>query len=1075
MLPQDVNRAFFSLSARDVRRGERSFLYGDVGELVVEPRGTSALVDAIVGSERGPCSVSMAFKKGPKGRMVLVAQACSCPMNAGCHHVAAALFELLERVRRKEGRPAPAPRRAPHRLSNTATMWLGALELGASLGSAPEGPSLRYVLQRIPEGDGHSLELKAEQVWQGEDGRVERTNLLDPRRLDWLSDPAVIDSERYLGKLLGEQVALRVAIEGRAGAALLAAFVATGRLFFRDQGHRPPRDTLIAPGERAPAELSFRCDAYANQHPSLRDPSPSHLALPTAHPFYLDTTTGQVGILEVPGVPQPLVEAWLRGAPCTPEDAEALGEALRTLRRSKKLPVPIPKLTRRSFVAPRLVVRLEAGEPPAGSGPQRAWIRRMVDYDGLRVDPGIPAPSIARETPRAIELVPRDLDAEERFERRLHAAGLRPFHVVHPGEPAPEGLALALPSSPYLLERVVRERLPENDVLFERAEGYGFYATPIDAMSLSLDDEGDEGVAGFAVSLGLRVGGEIVEALPLVLAALRASDLTLEGPLLLALPDGRTLEVPAERLKPLRAILLELAALPDGAKLARVRALGLDPSMLARSPASLERLRRALATSRDIEGEPIPPKLRATLRGYQAQGFRWLLSRRRAGLGAVLADDMGLGKTIQAISLFLAEAREGKPSLVVCPKSVLGNWEAELARFAPELTVHAHHGAARQASASRIPESDVVLTTYPLLVRDASLLEGLSFSTVVLDEAQNIKTAGSTYAHAACKLRAEFRLALSGTPMENHLGELWSVLRFVLPELLGDSRSFAKAFRRPIERDGDDETRRSLIARIAPFLLRRLKEQVARELPQKTLIVEPIELDDAQRDVYESVRAVMDERVQDALREKGLARSHIVLLDALLKLRQVVCDPRLLATRTAKKAGSAKLETLVAKLEELVAEGRRVLVFSQFVSMLELIEKELRKAKIRYLLLTGQTEHRGDLVAAFQRGDAPVFLLSLKAGGSGLNLTAADVVIHYDPWWNPAAEAQATDRAHRIGQDKPVFVYKLVGKDTIEEKILALQAKKHALFSSILDDDHASPKGVARALTTEDVAFLFAR
>jgi SNF2 family DNA or RNA helicase len=307
--------------------------------------------------------------------------------------------------------------------------------------------------------------------------------------------------------------------------------------------------------------------------------------------------------------------------------------------------------------------------------------------------------------------------------------------------------------------------------------------------------------------------------------------------------------------------------------------------------------------------------------------------------------------------------------------------------------------------------------------------------------------------------------------MENHLGELWSVFRFVLPELLGASRTFARAFRKPIEKDGTAPARSELVVRLRPFLLRRRKEEVASELPAKTVIVEHVELETAQRDVYETVRAAMDQRVKEALADRGLARSQIIVLDALLKLRQAVCDPRLLPARSARKAGSAKLVALVGKLRELAAEGRRVLVFSQFVTMLELVEKELRREKISYLMLTGQTENRTELVAKFQRGEASVFLLSLKAGGTGLNLTAAEVVIHYDPWWNPAAEAQATDRAHRIGQDKPVFVYKLVGRGTIEEKILMLQEQKQALFASVIDDG----AGVAKKLSADDVAFLFER
>ena len=322
---------------------------------------------------------------------------------------------------------------------------------------------------------------------------------------------------------------------------------------------------------------------------------------------------------------------------------------------------------------------------------------------------------------------------------------------------------------------------------------------------------------------------------------------------------------------------------------------------------------------------------------------------------------------------------------------------------------------------------------------------------------------------AAFKIDAAFRLALTGTPMENHLGELWSLFRFALPELLPEERDFNLRYRKPIERGADPEARDELRARIAPFLLRRTKELVARDLPAKTITTTRIELESGQREIYETVRAAMNKLVRDALATRGLARSHVVVLDALLKLRQVACDPRLLETPHVKKAGSAKLVHLLEMIRELMDEGRRVLIFSQFVRMLELVERELVRDEIPYAMLTGETEDRADVIAKFQEGNTPVFLLSLKAGGAGLNLTAADVVIHYDPWWNPAVENQATDRAHRIGQEQPVFVYKLIGRDTVEEKVLVLQERKKALFSSILDGG----TGIAKVLDEEDLEFLF--
>jgi SNF2 family DNA or RNA helicase len=370
-----------------------------------------------------------------------------------------------------------------------------------------------------------------------------------------------------------------------------------------------------------------------------------------------------------------------------------------------------------------------------------------------------------------------------------------------------------------------------------------------------------------------------------------------------------------------------------------------------------------------------------------------------------------------------------------------------------------------------IPQYDVVLTTYPLLWRDEQALAEHNYHLLILDEAQTVKNVSSQAAQVVRKLDARHRLCLTGTPLENHLGELWAQFDFLLPGLLGTAKEFTKIWRTPIEKQGSLLRRNLLARRVKPFILRRRKEDVAQELPAKTLIVRSIELEGAQRDLYETVRIAMDQRVRDEIADRGFARSHIVILDALLKLRQVCCDPRLLKLSSAKKVKErAKLDLLMEMLPELVSEGRRILVFSQFTSMLELIETELAREKLAYVKLTGDTQNREEVVRRFQDGEVPIFLVSLKAGGVGLNLTAADTVIHYDPWWNPAVENQATDRAHRLGQTKNVFVYKLVVAGSIEEKILALQEKKAELAAGILSEDVASLAKFGEA----DIAALLA-
>ena len=484
--------------------------------------------------------------------------------------------------------------------------------------------------------------------------------------------------------------------------------------------------------------------------------------------------------------------------------------------------------------------------------------------------------------------------------------------------------------------------------------------------------------------------------------------------------------------------------------------------------------RQLRAAGGTIPPAAVPATFRGTLRPYQAEGVAWLQFLRAAGLGGVLADDMGLGKTVQTLAHLAVEQAEGRldrPALIVCPTSLVPNWTLEAARFAPGLKVLALHGPARRERFGEIAAHDLVLTTYPLLTRDQEVLTAQDWHAVILDEAQTIKNPNAETTQQALRLKAGQRLCLSGTPLQNHLGELWSLFDFLAPGFLGSARGFRARYRTPIEKHGDAGRQASLARRVRPFLLRRTKDEVAQELPPRTDITESVEMEAGQRAIYESVRLAMHAKVQAAIAERGLARSGIIILDALLKLRQACCDPRLLKLKGARdgKAGSAKLERLMEMLQTMLEEGRRVLLFSQFTSMLALIEARLQAVGIGWLTLTGETTDRATPVRRFQAGEVPVFLISLKAGGVGLNLTAADTVIHYDPWWNPAVEDQATDRAHRIGQDKRVFVHRLITLGSIEEKMETLKERKRALVASVLDAEH----GGALKLTEADVEELF--
>jgi SNF2 family DNA or RNA helicase len=421
----------------------------------------------------------------------------------------------------------------------------------------------------------------------------------------------------------------------------------------------------------------------------------------------------------------------------------------------------------------------------------------------------------------------------------------------------------------------------------------------------------------------------------------------------------------------------------------------------------------------------------------------------------VLADDMGLGKTLQLITHLLSLKQSGaltQPALIVVPTSLIPNWQSEIARFAPSLHVLTLHGPQRAEEFAQLGAQDIVLTSYALLPRDVLPLRKQLFELIVLDEAQQVKNPRTQARRALLSLRTSRYVCLTGTPLENHLGELWSQVDLAVPGLLGDEGAFRRHYRVPIEKQHDEECQQRLNLRLAPFILRRTKGQVAQELPPKTEITRRVVLEGRQRDLYEGLRLSLAEELREVIAQRGIAHSGIVVLDALLKLRQVCCDPRLVKLEVARGVHeSAKFELLMDMLPALLDEGRKVLLFSQFTGMLKLIAAELDRKRIRYVTLTGETRDRAEPVQRFQNGEVPLFLLSLKAGGVGLNLTAADTVIHYDPWWNPAAEAQASDRAHRIGQDKPVFVFRLITSGTVEERIEELKARKAELAAAVLE------------------------
>jgi len=729
-----------------------------------------------------------------------------------------------------------------------------------------------------------------------------------------------------------------------------------------------------------------------------------------------------------------------------------------------------------------------------------AVIELSFDYDGTCVSASDEREHFFVAHSGTLAKVPRDLEREEQVRRVLESFGAVELacleaYTALPGSKADylvqlDGnehawcsfTAYAVPQLRSLGFRV--EIAP--DYRFQVIDGESPWYSHVHA---------DEKLDWFGLELGVEIEGRRVNLMPALLDLLDASHGASSLHSLRSMParfravrvdEHRCLVVAAEQLSKLLEVLIELyhgersptlrlefQAL-EAASLARLEeSMGASFGRLARTGESRIRERgRALAALREETAADCPQVVTATLRPYQAEGLSWLQRLRVLGVGGVLADDMGLGKTLQTIALLAGEKQAGRatgPSLLLMPTSLVGNWQREIAKFAPSLRVTALHGPKRRSLWPSAMKSDVVLTTYPLLLRDLQLYQNQRFYYLVLDEAQVIKNRRSLVTRAALSLDAEHRLCLTGTPIENSLEELWSIFEFLMPGFLGSAEQFRNRFRQGADLEESADELAALRARVAPFVLRRMKEQVARDLPPKTEIVRPVEITGEQRELYENIRIAAHTQVRRAIQKLGIARSTIPILDALMKLRQVCCDPRLVPVDAARGVRrSAKYDRFFELLGQQLEKGRRVLVFSQFTRMLALLSEGMRERSIRHVALTGSTVHRQRPIDEFSEGKAEVFLISLKAGGTGLNLTSADTVIHYDPWWNPAAQAQATDRAYRIGQTRPVFVYSLIVAGSVEERMLALQQRKRNLAEAIIGSQRDGPP-----ISADDLDRLF--
>jgi superfamily II DNA or RNA helicase len=969
-----------------------------------------------------------------------------------------------------------------------------------------EDPHRLLYFVRIEERQGLRRALvragKVRRLLTGEDGKPQPFNIAGESRASFVRP----EDQRILALIRagrGGGEATETLLTEETGTDALRAIVKSGRGYWEDLGGPVLRD-----GGEIRGQLSWQLTEDARLRVALEAGPPGLALIPLSPPWYLNTESGDCGPLATS------LGDWEAGllamAPSiAPDCAGDLEESVRPRLKGLGLPLPSrPEHRRVPTERPVPCLCLRSEDLAAGLVDRFWGVKREPDwwhgadlsfaYGNIIASPLDSQRMLRRVEQGVLVESERDLGAEAEALRTLEALGFRQTLDLDRG--AELGLALELTGDQAWLAFMEQQapQLEAQGWRIQVTEGFRFRLARLGDWRLEIAER--DGGHWLAVGLGVEVDGERLDLLPVLvglvqrsqadLAPARLAQMDADTQVPVRLGDGRLILMPVRRLRPILSTLIELydpqrplgedglLRLPrlQAAQLAELEAA--DPGLGWQGGDAARDWGRRLRDFQGLPEVPMPAGLMAELRPYQRRGLDWLQFLREQRLGGILADDMGLGKTVQTLAHLLVEKGSGRadrPSLVVAPTSLMFNWRREAERFAPALRVLLLHGPDRRAEFGALGEYDLVVTTYPLLPRDLETLCARTFHLLILDEAQAIKNPRSKAAEAARRLDARHRLCLTGTPLENHLGELWSLLDFLMPGVLGDERRFRRLFRNPIERLGDQARQEQLRRRVAPVLLRRTKEAVATELPPKTEILREVPLAGDQRDLYETLRLALHARVRQEVERKGLARSGIIILDALLKLRQVCCDPRLVPLEGARRvAGSAKLELLMTLLPGLLEEGRRVLLFSQFTSMLALIEEELMKGGWKegeaFVKLTGRTRNRALPVDRFQSGGVPLFLISLKAGGSGLNLTAADTVIHYDPWWNPAAERQATDRAHRIGQDKPVFVYKLLTEGTVEQRVAELQARKQALADAML----AGGEAAAGYLSARDLELLFA-
>lgn len=977
---------------------------------------------------------------------------CSCPVRHDCKHVVATALAWLHRHAHDMMANTGMREAVDSPLQSWLHQWPGGLtqiEVASQAELQPSTEHLLYVLQTTDTG----CDIELQKAYLKLNGRWSR---LQPFKLElyklspYIAPKCVTELDIAILRQLadGRTGHSRYPLQGRSGAALLQQMLGTGRLYLYDH-YRP----LRLAKERN-LKWHWQTDsAHTQLIPSFENGEPCAI-LPTDPLYYLDDLDDVIGPLSTEMTPEQVVHL-TKMPPVTEAELPLLATELGRKLKPEQLAMPehAERIEQRDKARP--VLRMVATEQEGGY-----WLPGLVlvfDYDGCRVPfTDEPEARFVTEHKGRKLLIQTDFATEHQAIIKLVSLNLLIEETLNDEAVLRPVFAETLEDFMHAWQHLLDESLPALQAEGWLVEVDASYRYDVQQARFNFNVS-DGGNNWFEFGLQLTLGEHQLDVRPVI-----ERWLSEDQPDQINFMTGEGIvQIDTRSLHPLHDLIMDMfredklagMVLPPfrAAQLAGPSELDLD---LREAPVTRQLLEK-LQNFNGLQPVEAPQGLQAQLRDYQQQGLSWLDFLQQYDFGGILADDMGLGKTLQTLALVQRMKESNlllQPALVLAPTSLMGNWVNEALQFTPELEVCLIHGPERASRFVEMETADLVITSYPLILRDAEHYSEQGFSLLVLDEAQAIKNPKTKLAKKVRELKAQRRLCLTGTPLENHLGELWALMDFALPGLLGGWQQFNQQFRKPIENENDADCQQGLARLVAPFMLRRTKQDVVAELPPKSEMVQHVELSGRQRELYEAIRVSMEKRIRELIASKGMARSHIEFLDALLKLRQACIDPRLVKLdKAANIKQSAKLDWLAETLPEMVEEGRQILLFSQFTQALGLVEDLLKQQNISYSKLTGQTRKRQEAIDRFQSGEARIFLISLKAGGSGLNLTAADTVIHIDPWWNPAVEQQATDRAYRIGQDKPVFVYKLVAMDTVEERIQQMQQQKQALADALFD------------------------